>query len=148
MIGLTLYVTRSFSSNMAFYFHSSLLLHAVNCYPESKDPRSTSIRYRSDAKVSDRYIIDVDPKVFAIQAAVQEIFHFQNGMMVISVGYVYLRVKSLFRLSYVIKITSPLATWAPWCLPSPATPQLVRTIKMENVIKTPHYCPFVTPLST
>ena len=32
----------------------------------TKTPGSTSIRYRSDTKVSDRYLIDVDPRVFAI----------------------------------------------------------------------------------
>ena len=41
----------------------------------AKTLKSTSIRYRSDGKVSDRCLIDVDPMVFAIWG-----WRFQNNL--------------------------------------------------------------------
>ena len=53
-----------------FCFASSLLDVFVNIFEgwrsDSKDPGSTSIWHRSDTFASDRYLIDVDPRVFAL----------------------------------------------------------------------------------
>ena len=40
--------------------------YTIDATQIAKTLGSMSIRYRSDANVSDRYLIDVDPRVFAI----------------------------------------------------------------------------------
>ena len=50
--------------NMSKNLNTQVMQDSI--YPDSKTPGSTSIRYRSDVEVSDRYEIDMNSTVFVV----------------------------------------------------------------------------------
>ena len=53
----------------------------------AKTLESTSIRYQSDAKVSDQYLIDIDPGVFGIWDGVSLVKDLEKNYSVTTVLY-------------------------------------------------------------
>ena len=88
---------------------------------------STSITHRSDAKVSDRFLINVDPRVFAIGVPIdtlrprQNCCHFADDILRSIVLYKNARISLKFSLKCVLKVRidniPALIQIMTWCRP-------------------------------